>query len=726
MSARLALAAALLLAAAPLTASAGVSEQWYLLRGRSNLKIQNYRAAIEAFQKAYELDPTSREASRSLALAYEKNGETDRAIAQLDRYLARFDDDPELAFKQARWLGWSRYGYRRADAIRYYRMGLARQDDPARRLELARLLGRDRATLDEALAAYRTLLAAAPHDAALRAEYQKLLLWDARHRPEAIAELGREADAHPADGARQLRVARLLAEEHGREGEAADRFRRALARREDAQAELELARVLARAHRRNEALDAYGRAVELRPQDAALRLERARVLAGERGRRTEALAEYRRVLEARPGDKALRLEYARLLAADESGREAALAEAQRLAAEEPQSREVRLTYARLLGARRETSEGAIVQYEREAAARPESVEAHAGLARAYAWNGDPDRALWHADRALARDPEQPDLTRLRGELGRGREGWLGGAARALSSQAGGKDLAGVQGGLRGSRELTPFARATLEGGGESYAGEGRSAAGGRFALTVEGRPSAEARLEGAIAYDGVRAGAAAATGRVAFARGSASEGFGLFAERRARLDSFTAFAGAPTGQLGLATENVAGASVAFLAGPLQVELRPEAGAVTHARSPANGYLGGTATAALPLAAGGTWRLAAALETRGAHYGEDRSAVAGDALPSDGYFSPSLFLGETARAVLVAEAPLRWRFELALGPALQLVQGAPGEGVHLGGDARLALWWRVGDRLWWSVAASGEQVGASYTRIGGEAALAAYF
>ena len=65
-------------------------------------------------------------------------------------------------------------------------------------------------------------------------------------------------------------------------------------------------------------------------------------------------------------------------------------------------------------------------------------------------------------------------------------------------------------------------------------------------------------------------------------------------------------------------------------------------------------------------------------------------------------------------------------ELALGPALQLVEGSPGEGVHLGGDARLTLWWRVGDRFWWSVAASGERVGTSYTRLGGEAALAAYF
>jgi cytochrome c-type biogenesis protein CcmH/NrfG len=72
-TARHALLCALLLALPP-AARAGVSEQWYRLRGRSNMQIKNYRAAIEAYQKAFELDPGSREASRSLAVAYEKNG----------------------------------------------------------------------------------------------------------------------------------------------------------------------------------------------------------------------------------------------------------------------------------------------------------------------------------------------------------------------------------------------------------------------------------------------------------------------------------------------------------------------------------------------------------------------------------------------------------------------------------------------------------------------------
>jgi tetratricopeptide (TPR) repeat protein len=712
------------LAGTPRAGEAAVTEQWYLLRGRSNLGIKNYRAAIEAFQRVLELDPGHREASRSLALAYELNGETDRAIAQLDAYLARFHDDPEMAFKQARWLGWVRYAYRRNDAIRYYRMGLARRDDPARRRELARLLGRDRATLDDALSEYRTLLALEPEDVALRAEFQKLLVWDPRHRTEAIAELTRDLDARPGDGAGQLRLARLLAEE-GRADEAVDRYRRSLARRPDAQAEVELARVLVKARRRGEALEAYARAVEQRPDDTALALEHARVLSSERSRRAEALAEYRRVLRTRR-DPAVRLEHATLLAAEDSGREQALSELETLSREHPRSSPIRLRYARLLEADRDTTAAAIAQYRRELAARPDSVEAHAGLARAYAWTGDADRALWHADRALGREPGLTGMAQLRADLGRGREPWGGGAARALSSGSGGNALLGFQGGLRGSREVTPFARATVEGGGETYQGEGRSVAGAYVGLAVEARPGTNTRVDGALQYDAVRGGDGAVTGRASLTHGQdVGVAFSVFGERRARTDSLTAYAGDAAARFGVATENVGGVSIALPAGSLRVELRPEAGEVTHRTTPANAYLGGTATLSAPLSVGGAWRVSAAFATRAAHYAEDRSAVAGDPRPSDGYFSPSLFLSETVRAVVVHEVLLRSRFELAAGPALQLLDGAPGAGLHLGGDARAALWWRAGDRLWWSLSAAYERVGTSYTRLEAAAALAAY-
>jgi tetratricopeptide (TPR) repeat protein len=796
--------AAALAPAAP--ARAGVAEGWYVLRGRSNMKIGNYRAAVEAYQKAVELDPGNREASRALGIAYEKNGETDRAIAQFDRYLERFHDDPEIAFRQARYLGWSRYGYRRGDAIRYYRMGLARQDDPVRRHELARLLANDRATLDEALEEYRRLLARDGGNRALRAEYQKLLLWDERHRGEAADELARDADERPGDGDAQLRVARLLAGDPARAGAAAERYRKAIdARPKDAALRLELARFLLGAKRKPEALDAYQGALELRPGDGALRLEYARLLLGERGRRADGVAELGRCVEARPKDRALRLEYARvllgepgrradaleqyrralaqegdaktrleyarvllgepgrraealeqyrlalegqndpkvrleyarLLAGEPERRDEALAQYQTLTATTPQSREVRLAYARLLGARRDTTPDAIAQYERAVEARPDDVEAHAGLARAYAWSGEGDRALLHASAALEQDPSRHDLAALRAELERGREPWAGGAARALAVDRGEGSVSGQRAGVRASRDATAFGRLTVEAGAARYAGEGTTASGAYAVVDVEGRPDAGTRVDARFSYDGVREGAAAAGGRLALTRGRGEGAWTLSLERRARDDSATALLGGgpAAARLGLATENAAALGFGFGAGALRVDLRPCGGVVTHATTEANAFVGGTAALGGALAEGGGWTLRAALETSAMHYASDRSAlavatpVAGAATPprpSDGYFSPALFLGETARLVLSKEVALAWRVEAALGPALQFVADDAGQGLHLGGEARVALWHRAGDRFWWSLAAKGERVGDAYSRFDVEGAAGVMF
>src|SRR6185503_6399893 len=93
------------LAAEP-TAKEG-TETWYLDRARSNMQIGNYKAAIEAYQKAVKLNPNNRDAMKQLGEAYEKQGLTTDAIKQYDRYLERFHDDADIAFKQGDYLGWS-------------------------------------------------------------------------------------------------------------------------------------------------------------------------------------------------------------------------------------------------------------------------------------------------------------------------------------------------------------------------------------------------------------------------------------------------------------------------------------------------------------------------------------------------------------------------------------------------------------------------------------------
>jgi tetratricopeptide (TPR) repeat protein len=153
------------------------TESWYLSRGRANMEIENYKAAIEAFEKVVERDPNHREALRSLGLAYEKQGLKDKAIETFDRYLAKYDDDPEIAFDQAQALEWSRYAYREKDMLKYYRMGLARHDDPAMRLKYAGHLAGRKETAQAAIAQYDTVLDTQPRNAAAHRGLAKAYAW---------------------------------------------------------------------------------------------------------------------------------------------------------------------------------------------------------------------------------------------------------------------------------------------------------------------------------------------------------------------------------------------------------------------------------------------------------------------------------------------------------------------------------------------------------------------
>lgn len=167
---------AMVLSAATASA-AGFTEAWYMFRGNANMEIGNYKAAIEAFEKVVELNPDNREAMRSLGLAYERQGLKDKSIEVFDRYLRKYDDDPAIAFKQAEALEWSRYAYREQDMLKYYRMGLKRQDDPKRRLKYASHLAKSRETSREAVVQYERVLAVKPRNAAAHRGLAKAYAW---------------------------------------------------------------------------------------------------------------------------------------------------------------------------------------------------------------------------------------------------------------------------------------------------------------------------------------------------------------------------------------------------------------------------------------------------------------------------------------------------------------------------------------------------------------------
>ncbi|MFT3915211.1 MAG: tetratricopeptide repeat protein [Anaeromyxobacteraceae bacterium] len=645
---------ALVVSGAPASPRAGLAEGWYLARGRANLEIANYAAAVEAFKKALEHDPGNREASRSLGIALQRNGETDAAVAQYGRHLERFPDDAEIAFALARVLQWSRYAYRSADAVRYLRLGLRSREDPARRRELARLLARDPATRDEAVESYRRLLAAAPGDAALREEYLKLLLWDRRRRGEAIAELERRTAEAPGDERLSRELARLLAEDPRRADEAARR---------------------------------YAALVAAHPDDPELRLGRARALA-RLGRRDEALVDYGRAVAARPAWIDARVEQADLLAAEPEGREAARRAYEGVLREAPGNRRARVGLARVLGARKETAPDAIRAYEAVLREAPRDAEAHGGLARAYAWEGDPDRALVHAAAARRLGPDRADLAALTQALREGREPALGGGVRVLSQLgAGASALERVGGLVQGELEPTPFTRAESEvGWAEARGPAGARAAGAIAAGALTVRPGDEVRLRLGLSWDGLRLGGRLG-GEVGLARPLDAGELALRAVRQARTDSYRAYAGerlAGGGLAGGASESYAEVRLRR-GGDATFEVAARAGAIDAEGTPATLLAGASARAGRILLGGPRFGLGVALAGVALHHGRRLDAGALDGR-GPGLFSPPALRERVSPAHARAR---RGDGRMALGRrgALGPVDGGPGRSGAPGGRCR---------------------------------------
>lgn len=679
------LAATALLAASlhlPAAAAAGVAESWYLARGRANMDIGNYAAAVEAYRKALDANPRSREASRNLGLALLRNGETDPAVAAFDRHLARFPDDAEVAFEQARILQWSRYAYRSKDAGRYLAMGLAVREDPARRRELARLLGRDRATLDAALAQYDRLLALSPGDRELRAERLKLLLWDPGRRGEAVRELERIEREGPANDRAERDLARLLVEEPGRAGEAAARYDALLAKDPFApDLLLGRARALARAGRLPEAREAFARAVAVRPSPEA------------------------------------RLEYAELLAADPSTADAAREQYESALRDSPRSRRARLGLARVLSARRETSRAAIAHYGEVLRSSPHDAEAHRGLARAYAWNGDPDRALAHGALAERYGRPVPDVVAIERNLRLGREPSLGGGVRLLS-QPGSWGYSSRAVFATGRADPTPFTSSEVLAGFSSAAAEGARSSGAILDVRGEWRPDVVTRLRLGAGVDGVRPGGRALSGELRLERDSGGRTLSLAVFREARRDSFRAYAGEQVlgRAVGAASETAVEARSSWSSERGSAVAFARAGAVTGNGMAADGTAAIGGRADRVILRSGAWALSAGAAAEARHHARDLSGAGGDpAAPR--LFSPPLFVQGSPRLSAVRDAGLAGRISVDAGPALQLTGGA-GHGVLLGGDVRGALSHRLGDRLRITAEVRAERMADAYSRFEG--------
>lgn len=418
----------------------GVKESWYMMRGKANMKIKNYQAAIEAYEKALQINPNNREANKTLGEAYEYQGLTDKAVQQYGVYLEKFGDDAEMAFKLGDILQWSRYNYRKSEAKKYYRMGLRHKNDPIYRHKLAKLLASDKSTVHEAIAEYKILLKNDPKNNQYRSEYRKLLPWDDRYLEEAIVEYRALASQYPEDFSIQLEYARLLARGKGHNREAQKRYELLL---------------------------------KMQPNNTTVREEYARVLAKDPSRFNDAKREFERVLQT--NDKASTREaYADLLATKASTRDDAKKEYKKILDDNPSNTRVRLKYANLLSEKKENAPEAIRQYETVVREQPSNAEAHRGLAKMYAWTGDKDKAVYHSQQAVKYAPRDKSTQALNEELEKGREPYVGPAFTFIhqpGDTGGYYTLSGFS--LVGKLRVNPsyFTTLFIDGGFEDYWGD---------------------------------------------------------------------------------------------------------------------------------------------------------------------------------------------------------------------------------------------------------------
>lgn len=671
------------------TEPASGTEWWYVLRGRANMKIGNYKAAIEAYGMAADLNPDNAEALKTLGIANERQGLTAKAIEHFDLYLDKFPGDPEIAFKQADYLRWERYAYRRNDAIRYYRMGLARQEDLERRHRLAQLLAQERAQLDEALTEYRILLAAKPDQATWQNEYRELLLWDESHLAEAIREYRRLEVQKPDDIEVSLTLARLIARAKPRSDEAATRYEDLVARR---------------------------------PRDTELRLVFADLIASQPSRRDRALEEYRLLLEQAP-KPTTRESLADLLAAHPNDRTRAIAEYETLLSAEPSNVRVRLKYARLLGNRRQDVDAAIGAYQRVLVQQPDNSEAHAGLARSYSWKGDQDAALHHSNLSVRYGAPGRGLTDLRQELLRGREPRVTPSVRALVQEGGSKtELRGLSLATQGRIDATPFLTLQLDAGFEDYWRSGNNEAAGFFELDAEYRLDPDRQIELGVGYHSLADGGANVLAR--FAYSSTCEQWTCRAgyERKLRFDSFSALVGEKVaGQnIGAARENRFYTRFDTKRGRLSGIIEPYVGWVDARGISSNPFVGAKGRLQWQLFEIGPVEVSPYYRGDLYHYRDDAFGI--DPTQGDpragGYFSPQLFFEQIPGLAFDASWGENQFLELEGGPSFQLVEeSGSNTRFEIGGHARLAYVAFLNESLFWTLEADFTRIGDAYTRVG---------
>lgn len=381
---------------------------------------------------------------------------------------------------------------------------------------------------------------------------------------------------------------------------------------------------------------------------------------------------------------------------------------------------MRLNYARFLSRRKETSGEAIIEFEKVLAKEPRNPAAHRGVAKAFAWLGDNDRALHHTNLARSFSRETADMRVLHHDMMKGREPTLEGRLSFLLQPDRPYDLTGIRIGSRAQYELTPFSTSTIEAGGESYWNASEQASGGYLLLGTQYRFSTTDRVDGVLEYHGFAASNRLAAD-IAYTHDGETFSIRPGFKREFRYDSFLSLAGSSSSGtvLGAARSNLFYTRFRSDEGPIHFEVTPFLGWVSAEPQPPNDQSGVELKIGGPLLRNDRWELSAAFDLYLTHYGSDRSAVSpGAAGPSPGgYFSPRLFLNQTPRLTVIFKPEDKKEIRVSGGPALQyVIRTGTGGALQLGADLDASYTAHITKRLLVTLTTNFTQIKSIYRRV----------
>jgi tetratricopeptide (TPR) repeat protein len=367
---------------------------------------RQYQAAIPAWKKALEMDPTDARSLINLGSAMAETGSPDEAVALFQKAID-LNPSSALAYNAMASL-LDRMG-KPGDAVPYYEKSLQlRPYDAKIHNSLGGVLA-NAGHSAEAIAHYRKALEIDP---AYADSYGHLgvALAQSGNADEAIPLLEKALELNPKEAALESNLGAALVQKN-QLADAIAHCQKALALDpNDAQAHSNLAIALANAGKPEDALTHFEKAVELVPGDARFQSNLGAALA-QRGKIAEAIPHFRSALAVHPQDAQALVNLAIALASTGNVDEAIpyLEKAAQLAPGDP-GIQTNLGAALLDRGR---FDAAIPHLEQATQAAPESAEAHYHLGAAYSGQGRIEDGLREWRKSIALEPNYvPALFRL--------------------------------------------------------------------------------------------------------------------------------------------------------------------------------------------------------------------------------------------------------------------------------------------------------------------------